>query len=92
MKTVGIICEYNPFHNGHMHHLQKAREIADGGIVIAILTGYFSMRGDISVINKYDKVKTAIDKRFNIALLEINISELNNSPKLTQKIKKGCFL
>ena len=68
MKTVGIICEYNPFHNGHMHHLQKAREIADGGIVIAILTGYFSMRGDISVINKYDKVKTAIDNGVDITI------------------------
>ena len=58
MKVIGIICEYNPFHNGHLYHLKKAQELADGGIVVAILTGYFSMRGDISVINKYDKVKT----------------------------------
>lgn len=68
MKTVGIICEYNPLHNGHLYHLQKAKEIADGGIVIAILTGYFSMRGDISVINKYDKVKTAIDNGVDITI------------------------
>ena len=68
MKTVGIICEYNPFHNGHLYHLEKAKEIADGGNVIAILTGYFSMRGDISVLNKYDKVKTAIDNGINITM------------------------
>ena len=43
MKVVGIICEYNPFHNGHLYHLNKAKEIAEDGIVIAILTGYFSM-------------------------------------------------
>lgn len=68
MKVVGIICEYNPFHNGHLYHLQKAKEIAGDGIVIAILTGYFSMRGDISVINKFDKVKTAIDNGVDITI------------------------
>ena len=68
MKVIGIICEYNPFHNGHLYHLQRAKEIAEGGIVIAILTGYFSMRGDISVINKFDKVKTAIDNGVNITI------------------------
>ena len=68
MKVVGIICEYNPFHNGHLYHLNKAKEMAGDGIVIAILTGYFSMRGDISVINKFDKVKTAIDNGVNITI------------------------
>lgn len=68
MKTVGIICEYNPFHNGHLYHLEKAKEIAEGGTLIAILTGYFSMRGDICVINKYDKVKTAIDNGIDITI------------------------
>ena len=68
MKVVGIICEYNPFHNGHLYHLKKAKEIADGGIIIAVLTGYFSMRADVSVINKYDKVKTAIDNGVDITI------------------------
>lgn len=68
MKTVGIICEYNPFHNGHLYHLQKAKEIANNGTIIAILTGYFSMRGDISVLNKYDKIKTAIDNGINLTI------------------------
>lgn len=68
MKVIGIICEYNPFHNGHLYHLQKAKEIAGDGIVVAILTGYFSMRGDISVINKFDKVKTAIDNGVDITI------------------------
>lgn len=68
MKVVGIICEYNPFHNGHLYHLQKAKEIAGNGIVVAIISGYFSMRGDVSVINKYDKVKIAIDNGVDITL------------------------
>ena len=68
MKVIGIVCEYNPFHNGHLYHLQKAKEIAGDGIVVAILTGYFSMRGDISVLNKLDKVKTAIDNGVDITI------------------------
>ena len=68
MKVVGIVCEYNPFHNGHLYHLQKAKELAGDGIVVAILTGYFSMRGDISVLNKLDKVKTAIEHGVDITI------------------------
>ena len=56
MKRIRLVCEYNPFHNGHIYHLTKAREVCGDGLIIAVLSGYFSMRGDISVINKYDKV------------------------------------
>ena len=68
MKVVGIVCEYNPFHNGHIYHLNKAKEIARDGIVISILTGYFSMRGDISVINKLDKIKSALNHGVDITI------------------------
>lgn len=68
MNVVGIICEYNPLHNGHLHHLNKAKEIAGDGIVISILTGYFSMRGDISVLSKLDKVKSAINHGVDITI------------------------
>ena len=68
MKRIGLVCEYNPFHNGHIYHLTKAREVCGDGLIIAVLSGYFSMRGDVSVINKYDKVKTAIDHGIDITL------------------------
>ena len=68
MSTVGIVCEYNPLHNGHLYHLNRAKEIAGDGVVISILTGYFSMRGDISVINKLDKVKSAINHGVDITI------------------------
>lgn len=60
MKTVGIICEYNPFHNGHIYHLKKAKEMFPDALIILILNGYFLQRGDISIISKRDKVKIAI--------------------------------
>jgi len=62
MKIVGIICEYNPFHNGHVYHLQKVKELFPDSLIILILNGYFLERGEISIISKKDKT--------NIALLE----------------------
>ena len=62
MKTVGIICEYNPFHNGHLYHLQKVKELFPNSLIILILNGYFLERGEVSIISKKNKT--------NIALLE----------------------
>ncbi len=60
MKTIGIICEYNPFHNGHIYHLQKIKEMFPDSLIILVLNGYFCERGEISIINKQDKVKLSL--------------------------------
>ncbi len=60
MKSVGIICEYNPFHNGHLYHLNKVKEMYPDYVVILILNPTFSQRGEMSVINKWDKTKIAL--------------------------------
>ena len=57
MHIVGIICEYNPFHNGHLYHLQKIKEKFPDSLIILVLNGYFLERGEISLITKEDKVK-----------------------------------
>ena len=58
---VGIICEYNPFHNGHLYHLNKVKELFPNEIITLVLIGNFVNRGDVSVINKWDKTKLALD-------------------------------
>ena len=60
MKSVGIICEYNPFHNGHLYHLNKVRELFKEHTIILILSPTFTQRGVPSIINKWDKTKLAI--------------------------------
>jgi len=60
MKTVGIICEYNPFHNGHKYHLEKVKELFPDSLVILVLNGYFLERGEVSVISKKDKTTIAL--------------------------------
>ena len=60
MKKVGIICEYNPFHNGHIYHLQKIKEMYPDSMIILVMSTSFTMRGEISILNKWDKTSIAL--------------------------------
>ena len=59
-KIVGIIAEYNPFHNGHVYHIQKTKEQTGADCIVAVITGNFTQRGNSSVVNKWEKAKMAI--------------------------------
>ena len=59
--TIGIICEYNPFHNGHLYHLEKIKEKYPSSTIVLVLSGNFTQRGEISIINKWDKTKLALN-------------------------------
>jgi len=61
MKATGIITEYSPFHNGHIYHIQKTREILTPDCLIAAVSGNFTMRGAVSSIEKYHKAKIALN-------------------------------
>ncbi len=60
MEIIGIICEYNPFHNGHIYHLKKIKEMYPDSCIILVLNGYFLERGEISLLTKESKVKIAL--------------------------------
>ncbi|MBN2839023.1 MAG: nucleotidyltransferase family protein, partial [Fusobacteriaceae bacterium] len=60
MKACGIIVEYNPFHNGHKYHLEKARELTGAEVVIACMSGNFLQRGEPSLFNKWVKTEMAL--------------------------------
>ncbi|MCQ2433697.1 MAG: nucleotidyltransferase family protein [Oscillospiraceae bacterium] len=59
MKISGIICEYNPFHNGHLYHIEQTRKHGATHIV-AIMSGNFVQRGDVAVISKFERAKAAV--------------------------------
>lgn len=61
MKSVGIICEYNPFHNGHLYHLNKVKELYPNYTIVLVLSPTFSQRGELSVINKWTKTTLALN-------------------------------
>ena len=47
MHVVGIIAEYNPFHNGHLHHLNQIKALFPDSLIVLVLNGYFLERGEI---------------------------------------------
>ena len=68
MTTIGIICEYNPFHNGHIHHIKKIKELYPKSIIILVMSGNFTQRGDISIINKWDKTSIALNNNIDLVI------------------------
>ena len=68
MEIIGIICEYNPFHNGHKYHIDMIKKKYPKSIIVLALSGYFSLRGDVSVLTKEDKVKLALSYGVDIVV------------------------
>lgn len=60
MKTVGVIAEYNPFHNGHKYHLKKVKELTGADFCIVVMSGDFVQRGTPALIDKYSRTKMAL--------------------------------
>lgn len=60
MKVCGVIVEYNPFHNGHIYHLQKARQISRCDLLVAVMSPYFVQRGEPAIADKWSRARTAI--------------------------------
>lgn len=59
-NVLAIIGEYNPFHNGHLYHLNKSKEKANANYSIAIMSGNFVQRGNVSIVDKWTRAKMAI--------------------------------
>ncbi len=68
MKVTGIIVEYNPFHNGHRYHIEKARELTDPDVLVAVMSGNYCQRGDISIIDKFQKTQAALENGVDLVI------------------------
>ena len=68
VKKIGIICEYNPFHNGHIYHIEKIKEMFPESIIILVMSGCFTERGEISILNKWDKTEIALNHKVDLVV------------------------
>ncbi|WP_425060801.1 tRNA(Met) cytidine acetate ligase [Sporomusa carbonis] len=68
MKSVGMIVEYNPFHNGHLHHLNKARRISGAQFTIGIMSGNFVQRGEPAIADKWSRAALAVKAGVDLIL------------------------
>ncbi len=65
---VGIIAEYNPFHNGHLYHIEKVKEMFPNSPIILVLGGNFTERGDVSILDKWEKTAIAIKNGIDLVV------------------------
>lgn len=68
MSIIGLICEYNPFHYGHIHHIEEIKKRYPDSILILVLNGYFTQRGDISLLTKEDKTRISLHYGIDLVL------------------------
>lgn len=67
-RVLGIIAEYNPFHNGHMYHLEKAKEQSGAQYSICVMSGNFVQRGNTSILNKWKKAEMALKNGIDLVI------------------------
>lgn len=59
-KSVGIIAEYNPFHNGHLYHLNRSKELTEAEVTVAAISGNFVQRGALAIADKWQRAEAAV--------------------------------
>ena len=68
MIITGLITEYNPFHNGHLHHINKARELTKCDLLICVMSGHFVQRGEPTILDKWHRTQAALDHGVDLVL------------------------
>lgn len=67
-KVLGIVGEYNPFHNGHLYHLEQSKKITGATYTVAIMSGNFTQRGSTSLIDKWSKTEAVIQSGIDLVV------------------------
>lgn len=67
-EVLGVIAEYNPFHNGHLYHLQKTKELTGCKYVVCVMSGNFAQRGNTSIVDKWKKAEMALASGVDLVL------------------------
>ena len=67
-EVLGIVAEYNPFHNGHLYHIQKTKEQTGAKYVVCVMSGNFVQRGNTSIVDKWTKTQMALANGVDLVL------------------------
>ena len=68
MKSIGIVAEYNPFHNGHLYQIQKIKELYPDYTIVVVMTGNFTERGDVAILDKFKRTEIAINNNVDLVV------------------------
>lgn len=67
-KVLGIVGEYNPFHNGHLYHLEQSKKMTSSNYTVAIMSGNFTQRGSTAIIDKWSRAEVALKNGIDLVL------------------------
>lgn len=84
IRVLGIVAEYNPFHNGHMYHLQKAKEQSGAQYTICVMSGNFVQRGTTSILNKWKKAELALQNGIDLIIELPTIYSVSSAENFSQ--------
>ena len=82
-NVIGIIGEYNPFHNGHKYHLEKSKQLLNADYVVAVVSGNFVQRGNVSLIDKWAKSEMAINNGVDLVIELPTIYSISSAENFT---------
>lgn len=80
MKAVGIVVEYNPFHNGHFYHVTQSKNMTNADVVIAVMSGNFLQRGEPALVSKWHRTKMALQNGVDIVIELPYVYSTANAP------------
>lgn len=68
MKILGLVVEYNPFHQGHLYHINKAKELVDPDVTIVVMSSHFVQRGEPAISDKWTRAQVAIKNGIDLVI------------------------
>lgn len=68
MNVIGVITEFNPFHNGHKYYIDKIKEMYPDSILICVTSSSFSQRGELSILNKWEKTEISLNSKIDLVI------------------------
>lgn len=91
MRTAGIICEYNPFHRGHLLQLRKTREmVGEDGAIVCLMSGYFVQRGEPALFSPEVRTRAALENGADL-VLELPITGAVNAAGYFAETAVSCL-
>ena len=68
MQVTGIVAEYNPFHNGHLYHIEQTKTLQQTDGIVAVMSGNFTQRGTAAIFDKWTRAKMALSCGVDLVL------------------------
>lgn len=68
LRAAGVVVEHNPFHNGHLHHIKKTKEITGADVVVAVMSGNFLQRGEPALVHKWARAEMALQSGVDLVI------------------------